>query len=262
MVLFPVGDADAGTDAVDRVAALSSDYLDIEKQLFGLALLTLVLFFNFHAPKFNVNTMLMPLWAATTPWFMRSQPTRSALYGALAGCGAAAHMLGKYWSIFLIAGLVLATHLVLLYQEDFAPFSYAVGIHGAKPTTETVIAALGYLAGSIGYAAGPCRARRHGVARRGQALAGGGVPGAVAAVGGRRAVERQRHHLAVVNVGLDTVAGAAVVAERDDDISCGHALPARFCGGADAGHGDRLASEIVHLALTLIAGLNTGSGRS
>jgi len=61
VVLFPVGDADAGTDAVDRVAALSAHYLDIEKQLFGLALLTLVLFFNFYALKFNVNAMLMPL---------------------------------------------------------------------------------------------------------------------------------------------------------------------------------------------------------
>jgi len=137
------------------VAALSAHYLDIEKQLFGLALLTLVLFFNFCALKFNVNAMLMPLWVATTLWFMRSQATRSALYAALAGCGAAAHMLGKYWSIFFIAGLVLATHSVLLYQENFAPFSYAVGIHGAKPFTETIIAALGYLAGSIGYAAVP-----------------------------------------------------------------------------------------------------------
>ena len=40
---------------------LSADYLDIEKRVFGLALLTLVPFFNFHALKFNVNTVLMPL---------------------------------------------------------------------------------------------------------------------------------------------------------------------------------------------------------
>lgn len=161
---------------------LSADYLEIEKQLFDLALRALVLFLNFHALKFNVNTMLMPLWAATTLWFMRSHATRSALYAALASCGAAARIFGKCWSIFLIAGLALAPLLVLLYQQDFALFSYAVGIHGAKPFSETVIAALGYLAGSIGYAAvpviiafaaaRPCRARRHGVARRGEALAG------------------------------------------------------------------------------------------
>ena len=162
---------------------LTADYLDIEKRLFGLALLTLVPFFNFHALKFNVNTVLMPLWAATTLWFLRAYTTRSALYAALAGIGAAACMLGKYWSIFLLAGLaiaalsdsrraiyfrsaapwitvaagaiVLAPHLVWLYQNDFAPFAYAVGIHGAKPFSETVVAALGYLAGSAGYVAVP-----------------------------------------------------------------------------------------------------------
>ena len=86
---------------------LSADYLDIEKRIFGLALLTLMPFFNFHALKFNVNTVLMPLWAATTFWFLRSYKTRNALYAALAGIGAAGCMLGKYWSVFLIAGLVV-----------------------------------------------------------------------------------------------------------------------------------------------------------
>ena len=84
---------------------LSADYLDIEKRVVGLALLMLIPFFNFHALKFNVNTVLMPLWAATTFWFLRSYRTRSALYAALAGIGAAACMLGKYWSVFLLAGL-------------------------------------------------------------------------------------------------------------------------------------------------------------
>ena len=41
-------------------------------------------------------------------WFLRSYATRSALYAALAGAGAAACMLGKYWSVFLLAGLVVA----------------------------------------------------------------------------------------------------------------------------------------------------------
>jgi hypothetical protein len=125
----------------------------------------------------------MPLWAAATFWFLRAYTTRSAFYAALAGYGAAACMLGKYWSIVLIAGLVvaaltdrrrtiyfrsaapwitvaagvivLAPHLVWLYQHDFAPFAYAVGIHGDKPFTESVVAALGYLAGSAGYVAVP-----------------------------------------------------------------------------------------------------------
>ena len=86
----------------------SADYLDVEKRLAGLALLTLVPFFNFHALKYNVNTVLMPVWAATSFWFLRSYRTRSTLYAALAGIGAAACMLGKYWSVFLIAGLIVA----------------------------------------------------------------------------------------------------------------------------------------------------------
>ena len=71
VVLLPAGDADADDRAV--VAwRLSADYLDVEKRVVGLALLTLIPFFNFHALKFNVNTVLMPLWAATTFWFLRS----------------------------------------------------------------------------------------------------------------------------------------------------------------------------------------------
>ena len=162
---------------------LSADYLDTEKRIVGLALLTLIPFFNFHALKFNVNTVLMPVWAATTFWFLRSYTTRGHAYAALAGVGAAACMLGKYWSVFLLVGLiaaalidrrratyfrssapwitvaagliVLAPHLAWLIQYDYAPFSYAVGIHAAKSLAATLKGVLGYLAGSIGYVAVP-----------------------------------------------------------------------------------------------------------
>jgi 4-amino-4-deoxy-L-arabinose transferase-like glycosyltransferase len=162
---------------------VSADYLDIEKRVVGLALLTLIPFFNFHALKFNVNTVLMPLWAATTFWFLRSYTTRSRVYAALTGVGAAACMLGKYWSVFLLAGLavaalidrrraayfrsaapwiaiaaglvVLAPHLIWLVHNDFAPFIYAMTVHGDKPPAATVLGALGYFAGSAGYVALP-----------------------------------------------------------------------------------------------------------
>ena len=157
----------------------SADYLDIEKRVVGLALLMLVPFFNFHALKYNVNTVLIPAWAVTTFWFLRSYRSRSALYAALAGVGAAACMLGKYWSVFLLAGLlvaalidrrradyfrsaapwitvlagavVMAPHLVWLFQHDFAPFHYAVTVHGEKPLGDILRGVLGYLAGSAGY---------------------------------------------------------------------------------------------------------------
>jgi 4-amino-4-deoxy-L-arabinose transferase-like glycosyltransferase len=162
---------------------LSADYLDAEKRIAALALLMLVPFFNFHALKFNVNTVLIPLWAAATFWFLRSIKTRSIVYAVLAGVGAAGCMLGKYWSIFLIAGLVLAAlidrrrmiyfksaapwitvatgfvvllpHLSWLRDNSFAPFTYAMAVHGDKAFMDTAVAALGYLAGSVGYVALP-----------------------------------------------------------------------------------------------------------
>ena len=162
---------------------LSADYLDIEKRVVGLVLLTFIPVFNFHALKFNVNTVLMPLWAVTTLWFLRSYKTRSALYAALAGVGAAGCMLGKYWSVFLLAGLAVAALIdkrraglfplpraldhhrrrrrcagaasALALPQQLHAFEYAVYVHGAKTFSDTVIAALGYLAGSVGYVAIP-----------------------------------------------------------------------------------------------------------
>ncbi len=162
---------------------LSARFLDGEKRVVGIALLTLVPFFNFHGLKFNVNTILLPLWAATTLWFLRSFESRRVLDAALAGLFAAAAMYGKYWSIVLLLGLgiaalvdrrraayfrssapwvtiavgaaALAPHAVWLIANDFVPFSYAVVLHGAGSLASTVGASLGYLAGSLAYVAVP-----------------------------------------------------------------------------------------------------------
>jgi 4-amino-4-deoxy-L-arabinose transferase-like glycosyltransferase len=160
---------------------VSAHFLDGEKRVLGLALLTLVPFFNFHALKFNQNTLLMPLWAATTLFFLRSFETRRVTDAALAGVTAAAAMYGKYWSIFLIAGLgvaaladprravyfrspapwvtvavgalALAPHVAWLVANGFEPFSYAVLVHGGTSVMSALGAAFGYLAGSVGYVA-------------------------------------------------------------------------------------------------------------
>src|SRR5499427_161137 len=162
---------------------LSARFLDGEKRAVGLALLTLVPFFNFHGLKFNVNTILLPLWAATTLWFLRSFETRRPFDAALAGLFAAASMYGKYWSIFLLLGLgvaalsdsrraayfrspapwvtiavgalALAPHVAWLIANDFAPFFYAMVLHGAGSLASTLTDSLGYLAGSAAYVALP-----------------------------------------------------------------------------------------------------------
>jgi hypothetical protein len=161
---------------------VSARYLDTEKRVLGLALLTLVPFFNFHALKFNANTVMIPLWAATTALFLRSYETRSAGLAALAGLAAAAAMLGKYWSVVLLLGLALAAladqrraayfrspapwvtiavgaaalvpHVVWLHAHDFAPFAYAMESHPGT-LLESVWSGLGYVAGAAGYVALP-----------------------------------------------------------------------------------------------------------
>jgi 4-amino-4-deoxy-L-arabinose transferase-like glycosyltransferase len=159
---------------------LSADYLNIEKRIAAVTLLTFIPFFNFHALKFNVNTVLLPLWAAATWFFLRSVRTRDTVWAALAGIAAAGAMLGKYWSIFLLLGLalaavidrrrvayiwspapfvtvicgsiVLAPHIIWLAEHKFAPFNYAMAAHTERPLSVVFYSAIGYLVGSIGYA--------------------------------------------------------------------------------------------------------------
>ena len=161
---------------------VSERYLDAEKRIAGLLLLTFIPFFNFHALKFNANTVLIPLWALTTWFFLRSFETRSAVWGALAGAAAAAAMLGKYWSVFLLAGLgvaaladprrgayfrsaapwmtvavgaiLLAPHVAWIVANDFAPFTYAVVAHQST-LASAAMSGLGFLLGVAGYIAAP-----------------------------------------------------------------------------------------------------------
>jgi hypothetical protein len=49
----------------------------------------------------------------------------------------------------------MTPHLVWLVQNDFAPFSYAVTVHGDKPLIDSARGVLGYFAGSAGYVAIP-----------------------------------------------------------------------------------------------------------
>lgn len=162
---------------------LMARFLDAEKRVVGLALLTLIPFYNFHALKFDHNMILIPLWATTTLCFLRSVETRSSGWAALAGACAAAAMLGKYWSIFLLAGLGLAAlidprrriyfrsrapwitvvigalmltpHVVWLVGETFSPLNYAIGTHGTESTMAVAYAMISYLVGGAGYGAVP-----------------------------------------------------------------------------------------------------------
>jgi len=161
---------------------IAGRYLDAEKRIVGVALLTLVPFFNFHALKYNANTVMIPLWAATTALFLRSYETRNPVWAVFAGLAAAAAMLGKYWSIVLLLGLGLAAiadprrrtyfrssapwvtiaagllglspHVGWLFDNDFTPFTYAMATHPGT-LMDSVRSGLAYLAGAAGYVAVP-----------------------------------------------------------------------------------------------------------
>lgn len=177
--LFAVVMATAALWIAWRVAGR---YLSPDKRVVGIALLTFVPFYNFHALKFNANTVLIPFWAATTWWFLRSLETRRAGWAVLAAIGAAAAMLGKYWSIFLLTGLgiaalsdprrrayfrspapwltiavggvLLAPHVVWVASHDFEPFRYAFGAHPATRLTAALYA-LVFFGGILAFVAAP-----------------------------------------------------------------------------------------------------------
>jgi 4-amino-4-deoxy-L-arabinose transferase-like glycosyltransferase len=161
---------------------ISARYLSPEKRVVAIVMLTFVPFFNFHAIKFNANSVLIPFWAATTWFFLRSFETRRAGWAALAGAGAGAAMLGKYWSIFLLAGLavaaltdsrrrsylrspapwltigvgtlLLAPHAAWVFAHDYEPFGYALKAHPATLAV-SIGSVFTYLAGIPGYVAVP-----------------------------------------------------------------------------------------------------------
>jgi 4-amino-4-deoxy-L-arabinose transferase-like glycosyltransferase len=181
------------TVAIGIAFVVSTRYLDGLKSAVGLAFLTLVPFFNFHAFKFNANSAMMPWWALTTWIFLRSfelsasrtRPSPSPpplVWAVLAGVAAAAAMLTKYWAVVLLAAMVIAAlndprrksyftsiapyatvaaglvalspHLAWLWLHDFASFGYALESHPGT-RVEAFVSGIGYLAGALGYAVVP-----------------------------------------------------------------------------------------------------------
>jgi 4-amino-4-deoxy-L-arabinose transferase-like glycosyltransferase len=158
---------------------LAARYLPPDKRVAGIVLLTFVPFYNFHAMKFNANTVLTPFWALATWWFLRSFETRRVGWAVLAGVAAAAAMLAKYWSVTLLAGLGLAAltdprraayfsspapyvtlavgtvlltpNIHWLTAHAFMPFSYAMEAHPGTPAS-ALYAALIFTSDGLAYA--------------------------------------------------------------------------------------------------------------
>jgi Dolichyl-phosphate-mannose-protein mannosyltransferase len=157
---------------------LAGLWLNGAKQAAAPFLLALIPFYNFIGLKFDQNSILIPLWGLTTWAFVLSYERRHAGYAALAGAAAAAAMLTKYWSVFLLFALcvaalcdrrrgdyfrsaapyvtvavgavLIAPHIIWLVQENFPPLTWV-----AIRTSESAFVWLRFLSrysfGTLGY---------------------------------------------------------------------------------------------------------------
>jgi hypothetical protein len=160
---------------------LAGEWLDGHKRAWVPFLLGVIPFYNFLALRFDHNAALIPLWAFTTWAFMRSLDTRHYGWGLLTGLGAAACMLTKYWSVFLLLALALAAvsdknraayfrspapwaaalvamlacvpHVAWLVREDFSPFIIVRGLRAAQSLADWLQTVAEYTFGTLGYAA-------------------------------------------------------------------------------------------------------------
>jgi 4-amino-4-deoxy-L-arabinose transferase-like glycosyltransferase len=166
--------------AIDRIARL---HVSGDKRLLVLLLLLLTPFYQFHGQRFGANQVLLTTWPIATYCFLRAFKTRGIVWSAAAGAAAGLAMLGKYYSIYLVAAfivaalthparwtylrspspwisaavglIVLAPHLRWLMTSSFTPFDYIHAAHG-NSSLAAVIASVGYyLAGAVGYVALP-----------------------------------------------------------------------------------------------------------
>jgi 4-amino-4-deoxy-L-arabinose transferase-like glycosyltransferase len=163
------------------VIELSAEWLAREKLALVPFLLATIPFYNFLGLKFDQNSALIPLWAAAMWAMLRALDTRLLGWAALAGIAAAAAMLVKYWSVFLIAALALAAimhpkrrdyfrsaapwvtdiafllaiapHVVWLIRENFPPITWVATRRVADSFAGTVTSMLEALGGTFAYAA-------------------------------------------------------------------------------------------------------------
>ncbi|PAY08341.1 hypothetical protein CK489_17600 [Bradyrhizobium sp. UFLA03-84] len=113
--VFPLTDWSLRLMAMTN-AALALWFVDLiarrfvsgHKRLIVLLLLMLTPAYQFHAQRFNANAVLLAVWPLATYCFLRAFETRAPLWAIAAGLAASLAMLGKYYSIFLVASFVLS----------------------------------------------------------------------------------------------------------------------------------------------------------
>ena len=109
---------------------LLRDHLDKNRALFGLFALILIPLYDVKPEVLNANTVMTPFWAAALLFYLRARRGLGSIDAFLAGAFAGLAMLGKYWAVFLFAGMAvaaLATPGARRFWRSPAPFLMAVG---------------------------------------------------------------------------------------------------------------------------------------
>ena len=109
---------------------LSRDHLDRERSLLGIAALILVPLYTVKAAELNANTVMLPFWAAALLFYLRARRDLRAWDSLLAGAFASAAMLGKYWAVYLFAGMAVAALVgdgTRRFWRSPAPYLMAAG---------------------------------------------------------------------------------------------------------------------------------------
>ena len=90
------------------VDCVARQFVTGHKRILVLLLLMLTPAYQFHAQRFNANSVLLAIWPLATWCFLRTFETRSTVWAIAAGCTTALAMVGKYYSIFLVASFAFA----------------------------------------------------------------------------------------------------------------------------------------------------------
>jgi 4-amino-4-deoxy-L-arabinose transferase-like glycosyltransferase len=124
--------------------------LDEKKAIYSLMLSSLILCYNIKALRFNANTILLPLFPATTYFFLKSLQNNKTINWILFGTLSALSILGKYSSVCLILTfgiytlhkqqsifknpklylsiaiflIIISPHIIWLFKTDFLTLSY------------------------------------------------------------------------------------------------------------------------------------------
>lgn len=188
--VFPVTDWSFHLLAMTNTAAalfftdlIARRFLNRDKRIFVLLFLMMTPFYQFHGQRFASNQTLILTWPLATWCFLKSFEKRGIVWPIAAGATAAMAMLGKYFSVYLIAAfpvavlvhrdrlryllspapwisaavglLVLSPHLVWLMLNGPQTFNYAFAVHGNVGFATALAKSGSYLLGLVGYSALP-----------------------------------------------------------------------------------------------------------